>query len=294
MAVEAERAANDQYKTGAMAAMELAHPVNSIPMALACLFVFVSLFFSCSSSASTYLGHHCSHRRRPHQQPSANVSFALDDLVAKASAGGFATGSYCNGSPGRDAVYGLAQCRGDVGWEDCASCLLDAAGVLRAHCADLADAMVGFDYCVMRFDDRDFIGEGDTQLYVLYPNPQFADEPEPFDRAVGEVMRGVRAQAAAPGSGGLGRGKVDVGAKTGKDEEVEVYGLAQCTRDLQLLTCARCLAAAEEKLREGCRYRKGCQVVLGSCIARYETYSFFFPLTGDEAAREYSKAMMHP
>jgi Salt stress response/antifungal len=53
-----------------------------------------------------------------------NINHVISDLVTKASVGGFAVSSY---GKGKDTIYGLAQCRGDVSSDDCSSCLADAA-----------------------------------------------------------------------------------------------------------------------------------------------------------------------
>lgn len=236
------------------------------------LFYFSTFFFllPLSSNCTDPLGNFCNNNNNiTNSQTSANINKVLAELLANASVSGFATASY--GSK-NDQVFGLAQCRGDVSAEDCKSCLADAAERLPKLCTKQADARIWFDYCFLRYDTQDFLGELDTGFGIFYWNVENVTEPERFDAELGKLMDGVRKQAVASGSRGLGKGESKF------SNFVTIYGLVQCTEDLSRLSCAQCLAIAEANFPKFCLHRKGCRVLYSSCYVRYELYPFFFPL----------------
>ncbi|RRT78162.1 hypothetical protein B296_00023622 [Ensete ventricosum] len=123
-----------------------------------------------------------------------------------------------------------------------------------------ADARIWYDYCFVRYGDENFVGQSDSGYAIILYNVENATDPDAFDKEVGEAMRKARAQAVAPGSGGLGR------VKTKFSPYITIYGLAQCTRDIQTLACAQCLSSAVEKFADYCGHRKGCRVIYSSCV----------------------------
>ncbi|XP_039136776.1 cysteine-rich repeat secretory protein 55-like [Dioscorea cayenensis subsp. rotundata] len=220
------------------------------------------------STTSDSIGQYCD---KDFQSPQIQTSITtvLFDLQTKAPISGFATSS---AGQDQNIVYGLAQCRGDVSSADCTSCIDEATQKVKTICPKKADVRIWYDYCFMRFNTNNFIGKADTGYAVIYINVENATDPERFDVEVGSLMSKVREKAVVAGNGGLGRGKSEF------TPYVTIYGLAQCTRDLEPLPCAQCLSSAVEKFPEYCRYRKGCQVLYSSCIVRYEVYPFFYPL----------------
>jgi hypothetical protein len=56
-----------------------------------------------------------------------------------------------------------------------------------------------------------------------------------------------------------------------------IYGLVQCTPDLSLQDCNRCLDAAISEIPSCCINKIGDRVVKPSCIIRYESYLFYDP-----------------
>ncbi|KAF8683708.1 hypothetical protein HU200_044638 [Digitaria exilis] len=202
----------------------------------------------------------------------ANINSVLSNLVATASTGGYATST---AGKGNNVIYGLAQCRGDVSTSDCAACLADAAKQLPTTCSYSSDARIWYDFCFMRYENANFIGQVDTDAGVILVNVQALDNGKAFEKAVGKVVRKATAQATAAGSAGLGRDKDQY------TPFVAIYGLAQCTRDLAPLSCAQCLSTAVSRFGDYCRAQQGCQINYSSCRVRYEIYPFYFPLAGN-------------
>lgn len=145
----------------------------------------------------------------------------------------------------------------------------------------------------MRYENADFIGQTDSDTGVILVNTQAMDNAKEFEKAVGKVMGKVTAQAAAAGSGGLGRDKEQY------TPFVSIYGLAQCTRDLAPLACAQCLSTAVSRFGQYCGAQQGCQINYSSCRVRYEIYPFYFPLVAGGSGRaatdmtKYNKIVVH-
>lgn len=57
-------------------------------------------------------------------------------------------------------------------------------------------------------------------------------------------------------------------------ENMKLYGLTQCTRDLSGGECKRCLDGIISEIPRCCDGKQGGRVVGGSCNFRYEIYPF--------------------
>ncbi|KAG8074459.1 hypothetical protein GUJ93_ZPchr0006g43144 [Zizania palustris] len=218
----------------------------------------------------------------------ASINSVVTDVATKGSTSGFATSSAGND---KNVIYGLAQCRGDVSASDCAACLASAANQILT-CNYQSDSRIWYDYCFMRYENANFVGQTDTDAGVILVNVQSMDNAKAFLKAVGKAMDKATAQAAAAGSGGLGR------TKDQYTPFVSIYGLAQCTRDLSPLACAQCLSTAVSRFGQYCGAAQGCQINYSSCRVRYEIYPFFFPLAGGARAAttdmtKYTKIVVH-
>ncbi|KAJ1297734.1 hypothetical protein BS78_01G399600 [Paspalum vaginatum] len=255
--------------------------------------VLVSMALLPLGMAAGSIGSYCSGSSyaRSSSKAVTNINAVLADLVATASTGGgYATST---AGKGNSVIYGLAQCRGDVSDSDCAACLADAAKQLPTACSYSSDARIWYDYCFMRYENANFIGQADTDAGVILVNVQAMDDAKAFEKAVGKVMGKATAQASAAGSVGLGREKEQY------TPFVSIYGLAQCTRDLAPLTCAQCLSTAVSRFGGYCGAQQGCQINYSSCRVRYEIYPFYFPLAGNAARAttdmaKNTKIVVHP
>ncbi|KAF3775318.1 Cysteine-rich repeat secretory protein 38 [Nymphaea thermarum] len=211
--------------------------------------------------------------------PRSAIDRVLSQLVAKAPSNNFATASYGSGS---SAVYGLLQCRGDVPSSVCAQCARDAAAQAKAACGSVGQAKVWFDFCYIRYDTTNFFGQIDTGYSVVYVNGDSLPDAKLFRKKEENLMRKVSSMAVVPGGRAIGT------AQTQYNSTVTIYGLAQCTRDLEPVLCAKCLATAISNFPSCCDGRQGGQVSYGSCVARYEIYPFYYPLIGNSASSSYS------
>ncbi|KAG8063628.1 hypothetical protein GUJ93_ZPchr0003g17559 [Zizania palustris] len=221
-------------------------------------------------------------------EASASISTLSYDLAVQCStAGGFVTSSV---GKGKNVFYGLAQCRGDVSAGDCKSCLGIAVKHLASDCNFLADARIWYDYCSMRYRKADFVGQLDTDAGVILVSVVTMDNPKKFQEAVRKAMGKAMAQVAEAFPDGMGRVKVKY------TPSVNIYGLAECSPDLESAACAQCLSTAVSRFNETCGAAQGCQINYSSCRVRYEIHPFFFSLDGGRAFTDltkYTKVVVH-
>ncbi|PIN20945.1 hypothetical protein CDL12_06369 [Handroanthus impetiginosus] len=204
---------------------------------------------------------------------SANIDNLLDKLVSGTIQNGFIATSY---GEGKDQIFGLAQCRGDVSKKNCSSCIQDAATNIRKLCSNQADARIWYDYCFLRYDNVKFFRQVDTSGAYLI-NVQNVTDPDVFNKKLANLMNQISSEAVKPASKGLGKGTSDISSS------LTLYGLVQCTRDLSHRNCAQCLAIAIGNFPNFCANSRGCRVLYSSCYVRYELYPFFFPLEAQES-----------
>ncbi|CAI9107319.1 OLC1v1006645C1 [Oldenlandia corymbosa var. corymbosa] len=196
----------------------------------------------------------------------SNINTLITQLVSGTTKNGYIATSY---GASNNQVYGLAQCRADVTGTNCSRCIRDAADKIRQLCPDGSIAGVLYDDCLLRYDTSKFAGRLDTSDGSYVYNVENVTDPDSFNKKLKILTGQISSEAVKPGNRGFGRGKI------GLTKSENIYGLVQCTMDLSLASCKRCLDTAVGDLTNFCPDKKGCQVLYNSCILRYELYSFF-------------------
>ncbi|KAK3124228.1 hypothetical protein QOZ80_7BG0583590 [Eleusine coracana subsp. coracana] len=193
---------------------------------------------------------------------------SLRDMVA-------ANASFLNaafsGGDAEDTVYGLAMCLADAERADCAACLAGAADELPAtRCASHRDMVLWYPQCLVRYDNASFFGVADTSpaRRFVVPNPNNFSVPARLDASRRRLAGRMLAAAAAASPA---RFEFDVEEVT---SNVTLHGLAQCTQDLPVQECNRCLASHMAWLAGCCGDMEGVRLNGPSCYLRYEFMSF--------------------
>ncbi|KAI4383271.1 hypothetical protein MLD38_009130 [Melastoma candidum] len=241
------------------------------PFSFATAFLFAALVFGKSAAevASPLFGL-CFNPENVTSLYQANLDNLLASLYKNVPATGFGThsvGRYPN------QVYGLALCRGDVSPSDCSTCLSNARDEIPKICPNDQGVIVGYDNCLLKFDDADFLGKIDlSNRFYLY-NVNNVTNPAVFNKNTRELLTKLAEDIyMAPNLFASGEAKGYTSPL--KKKKGVLYGMVQCTRDLSASDCKKCLDEIIGELPSCCDGKEGGRVISGSCNFRYEVYPF--------------------
>nr|XP_011459229.1 PREDICTED: putative receptor-like protein kinase At4g00960 isoform X1 [Fragaria vesca subsp. vesca] len=200
-----------------------------------------------------------------------NLNSLLGSLSSPGNDNGYGFYSSSVGA-NSDKVNAFGLCRGDVKADDCESCVSQASDPLKKACPVQKEAIIWYDYCMLRYSNETLYGIVTTFPAVFLSNVQNVSSPEEFNRQLKLLWEGLITEAAA---GGTDR-KFAKGTNT-TASLVKIYGFAQCTPDLSPEECTQCLDAALEQIPLFSYGKIGGNAVAPSCILRYEIRNFFYP-----------------
>ncbi|KAJ3695981.1 hypothetical protein LUZ60_001358 [Juncus effusus] len=162
-------------------------------------------------------------------------------------------------------IKGLALCRGDITSESCKSCLNEANSQLKSQCSYKKDAVIWFDNCLVRYSNKEFFGEIDTDHSVIIRDERNVTNPIVFNARVMKMMnRLVKKAYISPLL--FSKAQMELG------KSKRLFGLVQCTKDLSGGDCKRCLQKAISLIPSG---KRGARVLGGSCHVRFQLFQFF-------------------
>ncbi|KAL5573254.1 hypothetical protein UlMin_022851 [Ulmus minor] len=242
----------------------------SKPISLAfCVFFFLFLHATNSAAPAPAVGplyHSCfSNENFTKNSPfDTNLNSLLNRLSIKVPPTGFGVSSI-----GKDQsqVYGLGLCRGDVSKENCKTCVVDASKELQKSCPYSKGAIIWYDNCLVKYSDEYFFGQIDNSNKFALLNVKDVENPTSFNANVKKLLSSLSYKASTT-SKLYATGELEIGS--GKDGKL--YGLAQCTRDINGADCKKCLDVAISEIPNCCSGKRGGRVVGGSCNVRYELY----------------------
>ncbi|XP_062231735.1 cysteine-rich receptor-like protein kinase 25 isoform X2 [Phragmites australis] len=196
----------------------------------------------------------------------ANLDALLSSLPSAAAASSGFAKSTTGAAP--DQAYGFAQCRADVNATSCLTCLDGSAQDMASKCPGQKSAMLIYDACLLRHSNESFFGVVDTSVVVCLLNTQNATQPE-FTSRLGALMSNLTGKAA------YGSPRMFAAGSTTLTPFLNIYGMAQCTRDLAADDCNLCLSGAVAFIPTCCDRKQGARIVCGSCSIRFELYPFY-------------------
>ncbi|XP_022716048.1 cysteine-rich receptor-like protein kinase 25 [Durio zibethinus] len=199
-----------------------------------------------------------------------NLNFLLSSLSSNASR----DNRFYNltvGSGPEDIVYGLFLCRGDATKDLCGECV-DAAGkdIVQSCPMDKA-AVITYEDCMLRYSSQNFFSKLELKPALQLVNSLNISQQDQFLELLEWTMRNLTARIANDWSG---RRFVTVELPFTRNETI--YALGQCTQDLSVSDCNKCLEATFAYFLPGCcGVRQGGRVIFPSCMFRYELYPFY-------------------
>ncbi|XP_062087487.1 cysteine-rich receptor-like protein kinase 29 [Humulus lupulus] len=178
-----------------------------------------------------------------------------------------------------DQVYAIGLCRGDTKPDVCRSCLNDSTYVLPERCPNRKEAVLWYDFCMLRYSPRSLFGVVETRPNVIYHNTENvpSDIVEEYFHVVGSLLDNLKSRAAA---GGSLRKFATANATAPRFRTI--YGLVQCTPELSQVDCNNCLDDAFGYIPGCCDGKIGGQLLGPSCKFRYEEYLFYNSTTAPE------------
>ncbi|KAL2324342.1 hypothetical protein Fmac_023400 [Flemingia macrophylla] len=181
------------------------------------------------------------------------------------------------GEDSNNAVYGLYMCRGDVPFALCRECVGFATQTIASSCPEAKEAVIWYNECLLRYSYRFIFSKMEEwprhQIKIPLGDPVVLHSVG-FYTALGSIFSELSDAAA------MALGESNNNPYAFKQENatssVTLYGLAQCTPDLSVGECKRCVSdAAAEFAKSCCGGSIGASVLFPSCIVRYETYPFY-------------------
>ncbi|KAF3778328.1 Cysteine-rich repeat secretory protein 38 [Nymphaea thermarum] len=234
-------------------------------------FALLLLFFAHSAATNDFITTHCSTSDNftAGSTFQRNVNTVITSLTANSIPTGFNT-TIAGDSANR--VYGLALCRGDLTSDECQTCVSTSSAQLAKLCPTSKDAVIWYEYCEMIYSNASFFGVVDTGFRVdwKWVNRNVTNVTL-FNNRLGLLFENLTSMATSdPSMLMFATGVIPL-----SDLE-KIYGLVQCTRDLQLEDCKSCLDDAVGYIPKCCNGTQGGQVLKRSCNVRFDTINFFF------------------
>ncbi|KAJ0983349.1 hypothetical protein J5N97_011604 [Dioscorea zingiberensis] len=199
-----------------------------------------------------------------------NLDTLLSNLTATAP---YSDALFYNNSVVKDsdAAYGLAQCRPNTSPDDCAVCLYRSALSFSSNCLFARSAAVWFDNCFFRYSDHRFFSQLDDKVLAIAVNAGNISNPMVFSQPLKELMYEVTSKAQ--------RNETRfASASFNYSMFGNIYGIAECTRDLTDVDCSTCLnQSLPLLLQQANSGRPGCRVISFSCSLRFELYPILPP-----------------
>ncbi|KAL5730989.1 non-specific serine/threonine protein kinase [Ranunculus cassubicifolius] len=194
-----------------------------------------------------------------------NLNLLLRSLLSNGSRDGYFDASVGTSS---NTVYGLVQCRGDLSMALCGTCLNTSTVEITQKCPIGMAATLRNDHCILRYSNSEFTSQPDTIPSDLHNTGNVSDaDIERFDNQL-ELLMGNLSESASSKLTRYDSGSTDYTTFR------QLYGMAQCNRDLTSTGCLACLRSMISWIPDCCNRSVGAQIYSTACNIRYELYPF--------------------
>ncbi|KAG2298371.1 hypothetical protein Bca52824_034843 [Brassica carinata] len=176
-------------------------------------------------------------------------------------------------STGQDPnrVYGLGMCVPGTEARSCSDCIMAASNGLVQNCTNQTEAIDWRMYrntlCLVRYLNRSFYGSlGIDIIRDDYNTRDYQPNVTDFDRTWEALMIGLIENVSSE--------NFAAGTRMLESSNTNIYGFMQCSRDISLQNCTRCLQQNVIDYRSCCRGRQGGTISRPSCFLRWEIFAF--------------------
>ncbi|MCD7455217.1 hypothetical protein HAX54_027429 [Datura stramonium] len=198
----------------------------------------------------------------------------LNSLLSTLSSNATNEDGFFNSTSGRDreTVYGLFLCRGDVSVDVCKRCVDTAAKDIVRFCPLAKEAVVYYDYCLLRYSDKNIFGIWYEYLIIDSSDDRHnVSEPQRFYKVLSNLMTELTTRVVNDDR----KGKKFATQEAYFTATQKVYAVAQCTPDISSDVCKACLSQAMSNMPTSCKKSKSCRVILLNCFIWYEFFLFY-------------------
>ncbi|CAH8386225.1 unnamed protein product [Eruca vesicaria subsp. sativa] len=167
---------------------------------------------------------------------------------------------------GSSSFSAILQCRGDSYGSKCRDCFATAAAALSRRCPWYKGKIIWYDQCLLSISPKYSIGQIDYDNNFCMFNAKKLG----WDFLITWVtfMDNLTTLATT----GDNRTLYYAGKKQLKDDML--YGMVQCTKDLNTKACEECLMFNSVHFQDCLNFRRGARFVSRSCTFRFEFYPF--------------------
>ncbi|CAL5344673.1 unnamed protein product [Camellia sinensis] len=247
--------------------------IKSFKISRVLLFLSILCLLSLrTKSTPTFLSSNCPNKTTytPNSTYQTNLNTLLSSLSSNSttSINGFHNSTAGRGPP--DIAYGLFLCRGDVSTAVCQDCVTTATKEVVQRCPKSKTATLWYDECMLRYSNQTIFSVEDGSIWVILSNTQNVTDQTRFRGVLGRVMDDIATRASNGGSV-----KKFATSEANSSSLQTMYGLAQCTPDLTVSECNKCLRNGISNFPSCCDGNLGARVLFPSCNVRYEFYPFY-------------------
>ncbi|KAJ4703266.1 Receptor-like protein kinase [Melia azedarach] len=203
-----------------------------------------------------------------------NLNHLLNSLTDNTSKYGFYNLSY---GQNPDNVYATALCRPDMEPDSCRNCIDLATKNIASICPNDNVGIAGYDdrgynTCMLRYANYNIFGlmENAPYFFVYALSNISEDIVGVFNQTRERLLNRLINEAAARSSPNKYATGEEPYSTIGS-----IYGLVQCTPELSVTDCKKCLNDTTKLMSQCCDRRQGGRVINPSCSFRYETNKFF-------------------
>ncbi|XP_019105924.2 cysteine-rich receptor-like protein kinase 8 isoform X2 [Beta vulgaris subsp. vulgaris] len=207
-----------------------------------------------------------------HSSYETNLKHLLSTLLSQISIPKHIFSTHIQGSQTQDPAYGLALCRGDLNSQDCHNCVQTASKQLKNSCPRATQAILWKEHCMIRYSNNSFFGALQEIPNRVRYNENRVIDIDRWPKFLQDALKEVISMAASNYTGNMLAAKEAMFLPMNKT----LYILAQCTPDLSMENCSKCLTIAQSKFVN--MLQNGEVVLMPSCNLRYEIYKFDYVL----------------
>ncbi|KAG7541785.1 Gnk2-homologous domain [Arabidopsis thaliana x Arabidopsis arenosa] len=167
-------------------------------------------------------------------------------------------------------AYGLGMCVPGTNAKSCSDCIISSNGRLLQNCTNQTEAIdwrIDRTVCLVRYSNRSFYGSlGMEILRSDNYTRDFQANLTDLEMTWEALMIGVIDQASSL--------YYAAGLRKLESSISRIYSFVQCSKDISLQNCTKCLQQNVIEYRSCCRGREGGIISRPSCFIRWEIYPF--------------------